>query len=126
VTELEKPGTGAKTKRSRGRNRRWPAVLGGLVLAGLKSEVLVRLILHRGELIALLAVVLMLSLLRGRPVGIAVGTSLLLAFVVGAHSLGLGLALGFGGFALLMALFFAISTVLLARQNRTATRANVP
>jgi hypothetical protein len=96
-------------------------VLGGLVLAGLKSEALLKLILHRGELVAVLAVLLVTSLLRGRPVGIAVATSLLLAFVVGVHSLGLGLAIGFGGFALLMALFFAISTMLLARQNRGAT-----
>jgi hypothetical protein len=122
VTELETPGTGATTARSRGRNRRWPAVLGGIVIAALKSEALFKLIFHHGELIAVIAVLLVTSLLRGRPVAIAAATSLLLAFVLGAHSLGLGLALGFGGFALLMALFFAISTVLLARQNRAATR----
>jgi hypothetical protein len=122
VTELETPGTGAKTTRSRGRNRRWPAVLGGILLAALKSEALFKVIFHHGELLAVLAVLLVTSVLRARPFGIAATTSLLLAFVLGAHSLGLGLALGFGGFALLMALFFAISTVLLARQNRAATR----
>ena len=92
------------------------------MIAALKSGALFKVLFHHGELIAVLAVLLVTSVLRGRPVGIAATTSLLLAFVLGAHSLGLGLALGFGGFALLMALFFAISTVLLARQNRGAAR----
>lgn len=118
MTELETPGTGAKTARSRPRNRRWPALIGGLVLAAVKSEAVLRLVLHRGSLIGVLAVLLISSLLRARPVGIAFASALLVALVLGAHSLGLGLTLGFGGFALLMALFFAISTVLLARQNR--------
>lgn len=123
MTELEKPGTGAETTRSRTRNRRWPALIGGLVLAVLKSEALVKLIVHRGSLIAVAAVILATSVLRGRPVGIAATTALLLALVLGAHSLGLGVGLGFGGFALLMVLFFAISTVLHARQDRASTRA---
>lgn len=87
------------------------------MLAGLKSEGLARAVLHRGGLIAVVAIALAGSLLRVRPVGTAVTTALLLALVLGAHSLGLGLALGFGGFALLIALFFAISTVLLTRQG---------
>jgi hypothetical protein len=120
VTDLERPGTGVTTTaRSRGRNRRWPAVIGGLVLAGLKSEGLARTVIHRGGLITVVAIFLVTSVLRVRPVGTAVATALLLALVLGAHSLGLGLGLGFGGFALLMALFFAISTVLLARQRHS-------
>jgi hypothetical protein len=119
VTELEKPGTGANTTRSRARNRRWPAVIGGLVLVALKSEGIARAALHRGGLIAVVAIALAGCLLRVRPVGTAVATALLLALVLGAHSLGLGVALGFGGFALLIALFFAISTVLHTRQRRS-------
>lgn len=118
MTELEKPGTGATATRSHGRKRRWPAVVGGLVLAGVKSEAYGKLLLHRGELIAALAVGLALSLLRVRPVALAVSVALLLGIVLGAHSLGLGLGLGFGAFALLMALFFAVSTVLHLRQRR--------
>jgi hypothetical protein len=49
-----------------------------------------------------------------------VTASLLAALVLGAHSLGLGLTLGFGGFALLMAVFFAISTILHLRQGHRA------
>ena len=120
MTDLERTGTGvATTARSRGRSRRWPAVIGGLVLAALKSEGLARIALHRAGLIAVVAIFLAGAVLRVRPVGTAVAGALLLALVLGAHSLGLGLGLGFGGFALLMALFFAISTVLLARQRRS-------
>ncbi len=118
MTDLDRPGTGVTTTaRSRGRSRRWPAVIGGLVLAALKSEGLARVALHRAGLIAVVAIFLAGAVLRVRPVGTAVATALLLALVLGAHSLGLGLGLGFGGFALLMALCFAISTVLLARQR---------
>jgi hypothetical protein len=118
VTELEKPGAGATATRSHGRKRRWPAVIGGLVLVALKSEAYGKLLFHRGELIAALAVGLALSLLRVRLVGLAISAALLLAFILSAHSLGLGLELGFGAFALLMALFFAVSTVLHLRQQR--------
>jgi hypothetical protein len=89
------------------------------VVAGLKSEGLA--VAHRSGLIAVVAVALAASVLRVRPVGAAAATALLLGFVLGAHSLGLGLALGFGGFALLIALFFVISTVLHVRQNHAAT-----
>jgi hypothetical protein len=122
VTELEKPGTGATPTRARQRNRRWPALIGGLVLAVLKSQVVLRLIVHRGSLIAVLVVLLFTGLLKVRPVSTAAAAALLAALVVGVHSLGLGLALGFGGFALLMALFFSISTVLHARQDHGADR----
>ncbi len=119
MTELEQPGIGATTTRARTRNRRWPALIGGLVLVALKSETVGRAIVHRGGLIVVLAVVLARSLLRVSPVGIAVAVPLLLALVLGAHSLGLGLGLGFGAFALLTALFFAVSTVLHLRQRRS-------
>jgi hypothetical protein len=118
VTELEKRGTGAHTAGRRKRERRWPIVIGGVVLAAVKSEAYVKLILHRGELIAALVVAFGLSLLTARPIGLAVTTALLLALALGAHSLGFGLGLGFGGFALLMALFFAVSTMLHLRQRR--------
>jgi hypothetical protein len=124
VTELETPGTGAETTRARAgnrrnrRNRRWPALIGGLVLAAVKSEGLARLVVHRGGLIAACSVWLAVAVLKVKPIAIAVTAALLGAVVLGAHSFGLGLELGFGGFALLMALFFAISTVLHLRQRR--------
>lgn len=90
------------------------------MLAAIKSDAMLKLILHPRSLIVLAAVGLAGSLLRARPVGIAVTASLLAALVLGAHSLGLGLTLGFGGFALLMAVFFAISTILHLRQGHRA------
>jgi hypothetical protein len=118
VTELEQPGAGAQTRRTRRRERRWPALIGGLVLIAVKSEAYGKLLFHRAELIGVLAVAVGVSLLRARPVGLAVSAAVLLALVLGAHSLGLGVGLGFGAFALLMALFFAVSTVLHLRQRR--------
>lgn len=120
MTELEKPGRGAKVARKR--ERRWPWAIGGLVFAVLKSEGLAKLVFHRGSLIAVLAVGLAVAALRVSPVTLAATGALLLALVLGAHSLALGLALGFGVFALLMALFFAISAVLHARQTQGAPR----
>ena len=92
------------------------------MLAVVKSEGLAKLIVHRHSLIVVAAVLLARSLLMVRPIATAVAIPLLLALVLGAHSLGLGLALGFGGFAILMALFFVISTVLHARQRRHDAR----
>ena len=121
MTDLERRGTGAKTTRSDRRNRRWPALIGGLVLAALKSEAVLKLIIHRHSLIAVAAALLIGAVLRTRPVAIAAATALLAALVLGARSLDLGLGLGFGGFALLMTLFYAISAALHLRQNRDST-----
>jgi hypothetical protein len=118
VTELERPGTGATATRRRARGRRLPWLLGGVVLALLKSEAVVKVLFHPGSLVAVMIVVLVGSVLRTRPTGVAVSVSVLAALILGGHSLGLGLGLGFGGFALLMALFFAVSTVLHWRQRR--------
>ena len=123
MTDLERRDTGAKITRPSRRNRRWPAVIGGLVIAALKSEAVLKLLIHRHSLIAVTAALLLGAVLRIRPVGTAAAAALLVALVLGAHSLGLGLALGFGGFALLMTLFFAISAVLHLRQDR-ASRAS--
>jgi len=89
------------------------------VLAALKSEGLARAVIHRGGLIAFCAVGLAVGLLRFKPVTVAVTSAVLVAILLGAHSLGFGLALGFGGFALLLTVFFAISTLLHLRQRRS-------
>jgi len=120
VTELEKRGTGVGPKRAGGRERRWPWLIGGLVFAAVKSEGLANLVFHRGSLIVVLTIGFAAAVLRVRPVTLAVTTALLLALVLGAHSLVRGLALGFAVFALLTALFFTLSAVLHARQNRSS------
>ena len=119
---LERTVTEATTKPPGKRQRRWPALIGGLVIALLKSETLGRALFHRGGLIVFCAVGLAVGVLKAGPVTVAATAALLVALLVGAHSLGLGLTLGFGGFALLMALFFAISTVLHIRQRQPSRR----
>jgi hypothetical protein len=57
------------------------------------------------------------SALRMRPVGVALTAGPLLAFVLAPGSTALGIAIGVGAFGLLLALFFAVGTVLMARQG---------
>ncbi len=116
MTELETPGTGAKPTRKR--DRRMPWLLGGILLAVLKSEAVVKLLFHRGELVGVMAVWLVVSVLKPRPAGIAIATSVLAACLIAPHSLGLGIPVGFGAFAVLVALFFTVSTLLHAAQRR--------
>jgi hypothetical protein len=68
-------------------------------------------------LIAVLAVGLALSFLRSRFVALAAFAAGIVAFAVALHPVLEGVALGVGAFALLIALFFTISTVLHARQG---------
>ncbi len=62
------------------------------------------------------------SVLRPRPVGIAMTAAPLLAFTLAPRSTALGIALGLGAFMLLLALFIAIGTVLHARQDQDRVR----
>ena len=103
--------------RGAGRRRRgWPWAIVGVALALVKADAF-RVILHgRVALMALFGVGLVLSVLRPRPVGIAVTAAGLLAFVLAPGSLVLGIGLALGTFVLLLALFFAVATVLQARQ----------
>lgn len=88
----------------------------------MKVESYAALVHHRGGLIFVLAIGLVLSVLRPKPVAIAAFAAGVLAFAVAPHPWTLGAVLGFGSFALLIALFFAISTVLHARAPRPARR----
>jgi hypothetical protein len=90
----------------------------GIGLALGKTEGLRELLHHQGELIALLGLGLAFSVLRPRPVGIALTAAPLLAFALAPRSTVLGIALGLGGFVLLLALFFAVASVLHARQEQ--------
>lgn len=108
--------SGERTVAAQRRSRWLWLIVGVLVVVG-KSEGLAELIHHRVSLIALLALGVAFSVLRPRPALLAATAAPLLAVTVGRHSLALGLALGVGGYVVLLALFYAIGTVLMARQT---------
>jgi hypothetical protein len=89
-----------------------------IVVALAKGEAYASLLHDRGGLIAVLAVGLLASVLRPRPVAIAAFAAGILAFALALHPVLAGAGFGVGAFALLIALFFTISTVLHARQGR--------
>jgi hypothetical protein len=72
---------------------------------------------HHGALIPVFAIGLAASVLRTKPLGIAAFGAGLLAVALALHPIALGVGFGLGAFVLLIALFFAISTVLHARQR---------
>ncbi len=98
----------------------------GVGLALVKANVLTEVVHHRIEVIALLGLGLAFSVLRPRPVGIALTAAALIAFTLAPHSTDLGIALGFGAFVLLLAVFIAIGTVLHARQDQDRATAARP
>lgn len=91
-----------------------------IAVGAVKVQAYGSLVHHRGALIAALAVALVASVvrLRPKPLLIAALMGALVATTVAPHPVLAGVALGFGAFALLVALFFTISTVLHARQRR--------
>ena len=82
-----------------------------------KVDALAAVLHHRAEVIVLLAVGLVFSMLRPRPVWIAVTAATLLAFTLAPGSTALGIAFGLGVFMLLLSLFLLIGIVLHARQQ---------
>jgi len=117
--------TDSSRELARARGTRWPWLIVAIVVGAVKVQAGASLLEHRGSLIAALAVALVVSVirLRPKPLLIAALTAALVATTVAPHPVVLGVALGFGAFALLTALFFTISTVLHARQRHTAGRA---
>lgn len=118
MTELEKPGTGADA--SRGRKRSWPWVIVGVVLGAGKLEGLHFVTHHRIESMVAVAIGLVWFVLRPNVTVVAVGAGLLLALLLHPPFL-VGAGIGLGLFVMLMTLFYAISTVLHMRQNRSST-----
>jgi hypothetical protein len=118
MTEGQSAVDAHDVRRAGRRRRGWPWAIVGVVMALGKADAL-RVLLHgRVALMALFGLWLVLSVLRPRPVGIAVTVAGLLAFVIAPGSVLVGIGLGLGAFVLLMALFFAVATVLQARQPR--------
>jgi hypothetical protein len=90
-------------------------------VGAVKVEAYASLLHDRGALISVLAVGLVASALRSKPLAMAAFAAGILAFALAPHPALVGVALGFGAFALLIALFFTISTVLHARQQHAVS-----
>jgi hypothetical protein len=103
---------------ARGRGTRWPWLIVAIAVGAVKVEAYASLLHDRTGVIFVLAVGLLVAFLRAKPVAIAVFAAGILGFALALHPLLAGVALGVGAFVLLIALFFAISTVLHARQRR--------
>jgi hypothetical protein len=106
----------------RGRGTRWPWLIVVVAAGALKADAYASLLEHRAALISALAAALVASVLRQRPKPLLIAglSAALVASALAVHPVLAGVALGFGTFALLVALFFAISTVLHARQRHGA------
>jgi uncharacterized membrane protein YhhN len=104
----------------RGRGARWPWLIVVVAAGALKADAYASLLEHRAALISALAAALVASVIRQRPkpLLIAALSAALLASALALHPAVIGVAVGVGAFVLLVALFFAISTVLHARQSR--------
>lgn len=109
---------------ARGGGTRWLWLIVLIAAGAVKAEAYRSVVHHRGGMIALLAVGLLVAVRRAKLklVAIAAFSAAILAFALALHPAVAGAGLGFGAFALLLALFFTISTVLHARQGHTRTR----
>ncbi len=103
-----------------GRRRGWPWLIVAVGLAAGKAHAIAEVLHHRNEVIAVLGVGLAVSVLRIRLMSVAAATAALFALAVDPRSVALGIALGAGAFVLLVVVFFAIATVLHARQDRVS------
>lgn len=92
----------------------------GAVVVLAKVELYRHLLINPTALIVALAAGGVASVLRTSPIGLAVCAAGLIALIIGPASTLVGIALGVGGFVALMVLFFAVGTILRARQSRRA------
>ncbi|MBV8948471.1 MAG: hypothetical protein JO286_17175 [Solirubrobacterales bacterium] len=106
-----------ETRLDRPRGARWPWLILAIAAGAVKARGIEEVTHHRPEVIAALALVLVASLLRPRPVLMAAAAAGLLAFALAPHPAGVGIAVGVGAFVVLMLVFFAIATMLHARQR---------
>ena len=115
---LARAGSSSPVTRARG--ARWPWLVVVFAVGAVKAEGYASLVHHRGVMITVLAIGLVVSLLRYKFVAVAAFAAPVLAFALAPHPFGVGLALGLGAFVVLIVLFFAISTVQHSRQRRAA------
>jgi hypothetical protein len=101
---------------ARRRAKRWPVTIVACLAAVSKVELWRHLIRNAAGLWAVFGLGLFGSILRTRPVGLAISVAGLTAMIV-RPALPLALGLGIGLFALLLVLFTAVGSVLMARQK---------
>ena len=116
TTGVERAAAPGELRRA-GRRGGWPWLIVGVGLALVKANALTEALHYRVAVIVLLGLGLAFSVLRPKPIGIAVTAAPLLAFTLAPRSTVSGVALGFGAFVLLLALFIALGTALHARQG---------
>jgi hypothetical protein len=102
----------ASTPVRRPEGRRWPWVIVIIAGAVVKGAALSTLFHHRASWISLFAATSVISLLRGRPLLLAIFAAPLIAVALAPHPLLLGIGVGVGALFVLIGLFAAIGTVL--------------
>lgn len=123
TTGAERAAPLDKRRRAGRRDVGWPWLIVGVGFTLVKTDALAEVLHHRVGVIVLLGLGLAFSALRTSSVGIAVAAAPLIAFTLAPRSTALAIALGFGTFVLLLALFIAIGTMLHARQDRDRAHA---
>lgn len=92
----------------------------GVGLLLFKAQALSGVLHHRALVLVILGLGVVSSVLRTRLVGVAVTVGPLLAFALDPGSTAVGIAVGVGAFGLLLAMFFAVGTVLMGRENHAS------
>jgi hypothetical protein len=90
----------------------WPWIVVGIGVAVVKGSALNVLAHHTWGWIALFSLAATWSLLRAKPVATAFLAAPAVAILLAPHSLLLGITVGFGTLAALIAMFIAIGTLL--------------
>jgi hypothetical protein len=96
----------------------WVVAVGLLIAVG-KGRLIADLFAHRVELIVFLGLGLVGFVLRFRPMMFALFAAVLVPVAVAPASTALGVGLGLGTFAVIVAGFLGIATVLHARERRS-------
>jgi hypothetical protein len=106
---------------ARRRGKRWPLTILAVLAGALKLEAWRHLIRNAVGLWLVFGLGVFTSILRTRPVGLAVSVAGLTALIVGP-SLPVAIGLGVGLFLALLVLFAVVGTVLMARQPGRGSR----
>jgi uncharacterized membrane protein (DUF485 family) len=111
---------GGASPAHRPQDRRWPWVI--VIAAGvaLKGAALASAVHHRASWLVLLSLLSLVSLLRAKPLALALFAAPLLAFAIDPHSVLVGVAVGVGAFFALIVLFAALGTALNMRDAHTS------
>jgi hypothetical protein len=111
----------------RPKERRWPWVIVIAAGAAVKGAALASALHHRTSWLVLLSLLAFVSLMRARPLALALFGGALLAFAIDPHSVLVGLAVGVAACFVLIVLFAALGTALNTRDEvRSRARSRGP